>query len=74
MLILIPWKPVVLAWGLLSGLLLLGYIGTWLMEGKNPFAPHTIHMQGAAKQPSSHTAQSHKSIHKVSRLQAIDND
>jgi hypothetical protein len=43
MLILFPWKPVVLACGLLSGLLLLGFIGSSLMEGKNPFSPDLSH-------------------------------
>jgi hypothetical protein len=38
MLILIPWKPVVVAWGLLAAMLWVGYVGYSILEGKNPFA------------------------------------
>ena len=38
MLILVPWKPVVVAWGLLAAMLWVGYVGYSLLEGKNPFA------------------------------------
>jgi hypothetical protein len=38
MLILIPWKPFVIAWGLLASMLWVGYVGYSLLEGKNPFA------------------------------------
>jgi hypothetical protein len=36
--ILVPWKPVVVAWGLLAAMLWVGYVGYSLLEGKNPFA------------------------------------
>jgi hypothetical protein len=38
MLILIPWKPVVILWCLLAAMLWVGYIGYSVLEGKNPFA------------------------------------
>jgi hypothetical protein len=38
MVILVPWKPVVVAWGLLAAMLWVGYVGYSLVEGKNPFA------------------------------------
>ncbi len=38
MLILIPWKPVVVVWCLLAAMLWVGYIGYSVLEGKNPFA------------------------------------
>ncbi len=38
MLILIPWKPVVIVWGLLSAMILFGYFAGSLMKGQNPFA------------------------------------
>jgi hypothetical protein len=39
MVVLIPWKPVVFVWLLLSAMLWFGYVGSSLLEGKNPFAP-----------------------------------
>ena len=42
MIVLIPWKPVVVVWLLLSAMLWCGYVGSSLMEGKNPFAPYTL--------------------------------
>src|SRR5258708_721228 len=33
MLILVPWKPVVLVWGLLSGMILVGFVASSLREG-----------------------------------------
>jgi hypothetical protein len=38
MIILIPWKPVVVAWGLLAAMLWVGCVGYSVLEGKNPFA------------------------------------
>ena len=38
MLILIPWKPVVVGWCLLAAMLWVGYVGYSILEGKNPFA------------------------------------
>jgi hypothetical protein len=40
MTILIPWKPVVLIWLLLSAMVLAGYLGSYFIEGKNPFVPY----------------------------------
>src|ERR1700724_2820812 len=37
--ILVPWKPVVLVWGLLSGMILVSFVASSLLQGKNPFAP-----------------------------------
>jgi hypothetical protein len=37
--ILVPWKPVVLVWGLLSGMILVSFVASSLLEGKDPFAP-----------------------------------
>ena len=41
MIILVPWKPVVIIWLLLSAMLWCGYVGSSLMEEKNPFVPYT---------------------------------
>jgi hypothetical protein len=37
MVILVPWKPVVVGWCLLAAMLWVGYIGYSVLEGKNPF-------------------------------------
>ena len=42
MYILVPWKPVVLVWGLLSGMIFLGFVASSFREGKNPFAPSAM--------------------------------
>jgi len=42
MIILVPWKPVVVIWLLLSAVLWYGYVGSLLTEGKNPFAPYPL--------------------------------
>jgi hypothetical protein len=43
MLILIPWKPVVVVWCLLAAMLWVGYVGYSVLEGKNPFAMEKHH-------------------------------
>ncbi len=37
--ILIPWKPVVLVWGLLSGMIFFGFVASSVLQGKDPFEP-----------------------------------
>ncbi len=37
--ILVPWKPVVLVWGLLSGMILVSLVASSLLQGKDPFVP-----------------------------------
>jgi hypothetical protein len=37
MMILIPLKPVILVLGLLTGLIFVGFVGSSLLEGKEPF-------------------------------------
>jgi len=39
MYILVPWKPVVLVWGLLSGMIFVGFVASSVLQGKDPFAP-----------------------------------
>ena len=43
MVILIPWKPVVIGWGLLAAMLWVGYVSYSVLEGKNPFAMAQYH-------------------------------
>ena len=39
MYILVPWKPVVLVWGLLSAVIFFGFVASSVLEGKDSFAP-----------------------------------
>ena len=48
MYILIPWKPVVLVWGLLSGMIFVVFVASSVLQGKDPFAPGATIMQPAA--------------------------
>lgn len=43
MVILLPSKPVVVLWLLLSGMVLAGYVASGLIEGKPLFAPYSVH-------------------------------
>jgi hypothetical protein len=38
MYILVPWKPVVLVWGLLSGMIPVSFVASSVLQGKDPFA------------------------------------
>jgi hypothetical protein len=57
MYILVPWKPVVLVWGLLSAMIFFGFVASSVLEGKDPFAPGATITQpssvkaGVAQQP-----------------------
>lgn len=60
MMILIPFKPVVLVLGLLSGLIFAGFVGSSLLDGKEPFvidkgqARHTLVRQDTARVTPEH--------------------
>ena len=61
MLILVPWKPVVIVFGFLAALVLLSYFGSALIEGKNPFAPYgSAANRVTPGQPAAHSASEHK--------------
>ena len=59
--ILVPWKPVVLVWGLLSAMIFLGFVASSLREGKDPFAPN------GTKAGVAQTAQQASHSHKAAR-------
>jgi len=42
MYILVPWKPVVVVWGLLSAMVLFGFVASSVLQGKDPFAPGAV--------------------------------
>ena len=46
--ILVPWKPVVLVWGLLSGMILVSFVASSVLQGKDPFAPGATITQPSA--------------------------
>jgi hypothetical protein len=48
MYILVPWKPVVLVWGLLSAMIFFGFVASSVLEGKDPFAPGATILQPSA--------------------------
>ena len=61
MYILVPWKPVVLVWGLLSGMIFVGFVASSVLQGKDPFAPGaTITQPAAAKTSTVHSGQQPK--------------
>ncbi|WP_263349710.1 hypothetical protein [Acidicapsa acidisoli] len=65
MLILVPWKPVVIGFGILAALMLFSYVGSALIEGKNPIAPFgDVANRVTFRQPTAHSAPEHRRIHK----------
>ena len=68
MYILVPWKPVVLVWGLLSAMIFVGFVVSSLIEGKDPFAPGaTITQPSAMKAGAAQAGQQSKHSNKVAR-------
>ena len=65
MLILVPWKPVVIVFGFLAALMLFSYYGSALIQGKNPFGPYgDVANRVTFGQPAAHSAPARKHIHK----------
>jgi hypothetical protein len=61
MYILVPWKPVVLVWGLLSAMIFFGFVASSVLEGKDPFAPGaTIRQPSAIKAGAAQAGQQPK--------------
>jgi hypothetical protein len=50
--ILVAWKPVVLVWGLLSGMVFVGFVASSLLQRKDPFAPSVTIAQPAGAKKS----------------------
>ncbi len=68
MLILVPWEPVVLVWGLLSAMILVSFVASSLLQGKNPFAPAaTITQPPAVKAGAAQAGQQPKHSQKAAR-------
>src|SRR5450755_807929 len=65
--ILVPWKPVVLVWGLLSGMIFVGFVASSVLQGKDPFAPgatigQPINVKAGAAQAGQQPKHSHKAV------------
>ena len=68
MYILVPWKPVVLVWGLLSGMIFVGFVASSVLQRKDPFAPGATIMQpAAAKTGTVQSGQQPKHSNKAAR-------
>jgi hypothetical protein len=68
MYILVPWKPVVLVWGLLSAMIFFGFVASSVLQGKDPFAPGaTITQPAAAKTGTAQSGQQPKHSNKAAR-------
>jgi hypothetical protein len=66
--ILVPWKPVVLVWGLLSGMILVSFVASSVLKGQDPFAPGaTITHPSAVKDGTAQAGQQPKHSHKAAR-------
>jgi len=62
--ILVPLKPVALVWGLLSAMILVGFIASSMFQGKNPFTPAAaVTHSKDAKARSAHSQQQPKRSH-----------
>jgi hypothetical protein len=68
MYILVPWKPVVLVWGLLSAMIFFGFVASSVLQGKDPFAPSaTITQPSAVKAAPAQAGQQPKRSQKAAR-------
>ena len=65
--ILIPWKPVVLVWGLLSGMIFFGFVASSVLQGKDPFAPGATITQPRASKTGVAPTVEPKHSHKAAR-------
>jgi hypothetical protein len=67
MYILVPSKPVVLVWGLLSGMILVSFVASSVLQGKDPFAPGAIIRQPDSVKTGGAQAGQSKRYHKAAR-------
>lgn len=65
--ILVPWKPVVLVWGLLSAMIFFGFVASSVLEGKDPFAPGATITQPSSVKTGAAKAGQSKDSHKAAR-------
>jgi hypothetical protein len=65
--ILVPWKPVVLVWGLLSAMIFFGFVVSSVLQGKDPFAPDAIIAHPSSVKTGVVQAEQPKHSHKAAR-------
>jgi hypothetical protein len=63
--ILVPWKPVVLVWGLLSGMILISFVASSVLQGKDPFAPGATSTQPSSVKTGVAQTEQFKHSHKA---------
>ena len=71
--ILIPWKPVVLVWGLLSGMIFFGFVASSVLQGKDPFAPGVTITQPPASKTGAHQRSNQSTPTKRLELRVSEN-
>lgn len=64
MLILVPWKPVVFVWLLLSAMCLFWAAGMCIEQGRNPFAIPKYNLHSSVSQVAGHQGLHLKHLHK----------
>ena len=65
--ILVPCKPVVIVWGLLSAMILFGFVASSVLQGKDPLAPGAIIRQPSSVKTGGAQAGQSKPSHKAAR-------
>jgi hypothetical protein len=67
MYIFVPWKPVVLVWGLVSGMVLVGFVASSVLQLKDHLAPGAIIRQPSSVKTGGAQAGQSKHSHKAAR-------
>lgn len=64
--ILVPLKPIALVWGLLSAMILVGFLASSMLRGKNPLTPAAaVNQSSKAKTRPAQTEQQPKRSHEA---------
>jgi len=66
--ILVPWRPVVIVWGLLNAMIYFGFVASSVLKGNDPFVPGaTITRSSSVKTSAARTGQQPKTSRKSGR-------
>lgn len=67
-LVLVPWKPVVLVWALLTAMILVAFTASSLLQGEDPLAPELAATRPmGAKASATYSGQQDKHFHKAAQ-------